>query len=110
MRRLLPLLTCLAALLAAPAVAGAATAHMTAGPSPVPGAQRLHFEFGPVHVKPGQNDIRFAGNDLKPPEDGWIVGFTPDLVYDDDGSVPRVDVIHLHHAVWLSGGRPLFAA
>jgi hypothetical protein len=82
---------------------------MTVLPSPVPGAQRLHFEFGPVHIKPGQNDIQFEGNDLKPPEAGWIVGFKPDLVY-KDGTVPRVDVIHLHHAVWLANGRPQFAA
>ena len=27
-----------------------------------------------------------------------------------DGSVPRVDVIHLHHGVWLSNLAPLFAA
>lgn len=109
LRRALPLL--LLVLFVLPGSARAASSGtMTVGPSPVPGAQRLHFEFGPVHVKPGQNDIRFSGNDLKPPEEGWIVGFKPDLVYDDDGSVPRVDVIHLHHAVWLSGGRPLFAA
>jgi plastocyanin len=40
---------------------------------------------------------------------GWIVGFKPDLVY-KDGTVPRVDVIHLHHGVWLSNFAPLFAA
>ena len=108
-RRALPLVLLVLFVLPASAQA-AANGTVTVGPSPVPGAQRLHFEFGPVHVKPGQNDIRFSGNDLKPPEEGWIVGFKPDLVYDDDGSVPRVDVIHLHHAVWLSGGRPLFAA
>ena len=95
------LLLCLA-LLALPASAhAAARGTMTVEPSPVPGAQRLHFEFGPVHVTPGQNDIRFEGNDLKPPQEGWIVGFKPDLEY-MDGTMPRVDVIHLHHAVWIS--------
>jgi plastocyanin len=112
MRRLLPLLICLAALLAAPAVAGAATAHMTAGPSPVPGAQRLHFEYGPVHVAPGQNDIRIDNDDLTPPEEGYIVAFRPNLTLTDRArTVPRVDQIHLHHAVWLDQAlRPLWAA
>src|SRR4029077_14528770 len=27
-----------------------------------------------------------------------------------DGTVPRVDVLHLHHGVWVTNGRPLFAA
>ena len=53
MRRALALLIGLAALLATPAAAHAAKAHMTVLPSPVPGAQRLHFEYGPVHVEPG---------------------------------------------------------
>jgi plastocyanin len=95
--------------LATPATASAATSRMTVGPSPVPGAERLHFSYGPVHIKPGQNDIVFRANQLKPPVEGWIVGFAPDLVY-GDGTVPRVDVIHLHHAVWISNGAPLFAA
>ena len=108
LRRALPLVL-LALLLPASAAQAAARGRVTVEPSPVAGAQRLHFEFGPVHVTPGQNDIRFAGNDLKPRQEGWIVGFKPNLVY-EDGTVPRVDVIHLHHAVWLSGARPLFAA
>jgi plastocyanin len=103
------LLLCLL-LFALPSSAHAATrGSMTVGPSPVPGAERLHFKFGPVHISPGANDIRFAGNDLKPPEEGYIVGFEPNLTY-LNGSVPRVDVIHLHHAVWVSNFKPLFAA
>jgi hypothetical protein len=42
--------------------------------------------------------------------DGWIVGFRPDLKYADGGGTPRVDVIHLHHGVWISNGAPEFAA
>ena len=71
--------------------------------------QRLHYEFGPVHIAPGQNTIEFEGNDLKPDVPGWIVGFKPDLTY-KNGEVPRVDVIHLHHGVWISNVAPLFAA
>jgi plastocyanin len=73
------------------------------------GVEHLHYEFGPIHIAPGANDIRFAANDLKPPVEGWIVSFKPNLEY-MDGTVPRVDVIHLHHGVWLSNLRPLFAA
>jgi plastocyanin len=115
MRRLLSLFPlALLLVLAAPAGARAASAHMTVEPSPVPGAQRLHFEYGPVHVAPGQNDIRIGENDLKPPEEGYIVSFRPNLTLTDRArTIPRVDQIHLHHGVWLTnagGLHPLFAA
>jgi plastocyanin len=99
----------LAAAPAAPAKTIGATARTEVRPGPRPGVQRLHYEFGPVHIAPGQNTIEFEGNDLKPDVPGWIVGFKPDLVY-KDGTVPRVDVIHLHHGVWISNFAPLFAA
>jgi plastocyanin len=73
------------------------------------GVQTLHYEYGPVTISPGQNTIALEPNTLKPPVDGWITGFRPNLVY-KDGSVPRVDVIHLHHGVWLKNLQPLFAA
>ena len=110
MRRLLPLLL---AVLAFPASASAATvtasARQEVQPGPRPGVERIHYEFGPVHIRPGANTIEFQGNNLKPDVPGWIVRFKPDLVY-KDGTVPRVDVIHLHHGVWLSNFAPLFAA
>ncbi len=87
-----------------------ATAQSEVRPGPRPGVQTLHYEFGPIDIAPGQNTIEFEGNALKPDVPGWIVGFKPDLVYADDGTVPRVDVIHLHHGVWLSNFAPLFAA
>jgi plastocyanin len=77
--------------------------------APAAQAETLSYRFGPILVTPGQNTIEFAGNELKPPVDGWITRFTPDLSY-ADGTVPRVDVIHLHHGVWLSNYAPLFAA
>jgi plastocyanin len=81
-----------------------------AAPAPAQdGVQHLKFSYGPIEVAPGQNTIELERNDQRPAVDGWIVGFRPDLVR-ADGSVPRVDVIHLHHGVWLSNGRPLFAA
>jgi plastocyanin len=99
--------------LLAPATASAtaigATARTEVRPGPRPGVERLHYEFGPIHIAPGQNTIEFQGNELKPDVPGWIVGFKPDLIY-KDGTVPRVDVIHLHHGVWVSNFQPLFAA
>jgi plastocyanin len=99
MRRPLILIAALLALLPLPATASAQGE----------GVQRLHYEFGPIHISPGQNTIELASNDLKPPVDGWIVGFRPNLRR-ADGTVPRVDAIHLHHGVWLSDGAPMFAA
>ena len=86
-----------------------ATARTTVEPGPAPGVQRLHYRFGPIHITPGQNTIEFQGNDLKPDVPGHIVRFKPDLEY-ADGTIPRVDVIHLHHGVWISNFAPIFAA
>ncbi|HWW52617.1 MAG TPA: hypothetical protein VNY84_02520 [Acidimicrobiales bacterium] len=71
--------------------------------APVPaGAERLHFKYGPITVQPGQNFIQFShGQVPKPAVDGWIVGIMPNLRR-ADGSVPGVDVIHLHHGVWVN--------
>jgi plastocyanin len=77
--------------------------------APAAQADTLRYRFGPIHVTPGQNTIELAGNELKPPVDGWITRFKPNLTY-ADGTVPRVDVVHLHHGVWLSNYQPLFAA
>jgi plastocyanin len=76
-----------------------------------PGAQAetLKYRFGPIHIGPGRNDIVFQMNDQRPPVNGWITGFKPNLTY-ANGQVPRVDVIHLHHGVWIVNGAPTFAA
>jgi len=74
-----------------------------------PGVRHLHFRFGPVHVKPGQNTIVFDATRRKPKVDGYITSFKPNLVR-ADGKAPPVDVIHLHHAVWLQNLRPTWAA
>ena len=71
------------------------------------GAQRLTYKVGPFNIIPGQNDIGYNGMDQKPKVDGWITRMRPDLVY-TDGRVPRVDVLHLHHGVWVNfGGQDL---
>jgi len=44
-------------------------------------------------------------------EDGYIVRFKPNLER-VDGSIPPIDVLHLHHAVWISTAfnDPIFAS
>jgi plastocyanin len=78
------------------------------------GVEHLTYCFGPISIRPGQNNIRLRpaidgnGTKLWPQEDGYITRFDPEFIY-ADGSVPRVDVLHLHHAVWLVNGSPQFA-
>ena len=99
-RRLLsPPVLALVAVLLLPATASAAAA-------PPPGTERTTYRFGPVAVAPGANTILFEANQHKPNRDGFITRIRPDLVR-ADGSVPRVDVIHLHHGVWINAsGQP----
>ncbi len=68
-----------------------------------PGIRHLHFETKPIIVKPGQNTIDnvVVPRDERPAFDAYIVRMRPDLEY-LDGTVPPVDVIHLHHGVWLN--------
>src|SRR3954454_13407814 len=75
-----------------------------------PGEQHLHFTFGPVHINPGQNTVSIAPikADGLPSEPGYITSFKPNLTY-LDGTVPGVDVVHMHHAVWLVDGAPEMA-
>lgn len=69
------------------------------------GVQHLHFRFGPITVKPGQNNIVTSVRGVqRPAVNGWIVGIKPNLTM-SDGTVPRVDIIHLHHGVWLNASR-----
>jgi plastocyanin len=78
------------------------------------GVQHLTYCFGPIKILPGQNTINLrpavdGATKLWPQEDGYITRFDPEFVY-TDGSIPGVDVLHLHHAVWLINGAPQFAA
>lgn len=75
-----------------------------------PGEQHLQLRFGPVHINPGQNTISLAPikADGMPTEPGYITSFKPNLTY-TDGTVPGVDVVHLHHGVWLVDGNPQWA-
>ena len=89
----------------ASAQADPATASMAAMVVDRPGVQHLHFAYGPIKILPGQNNIDLSGGNVpKPAVDGYIVGIRPNLVR-ADGTVPGVDVLHLHHGVWLNLGR-----
>jgi hypothetical protein len=80
-----------------------------------PGAcTRMRFSYGPIMVKPGQNDVLINPVTIeKPAADGYITRFRPNLVR-ADGVVPPVEQVHLHHGTWLSypeyGSGPFFAA
>jgi hypothetical protein len=75
--------------------------------------RRLKFSFGPIVIKPGQNDVLLQPITIeKPMQDGYVVRFKPDLV-SPDGTVPPIEQIHLHHGTWLSVpsyGNSAFAA
>ncbi|MEA2466583.1 MAG: hypothetical protein QOJ57_709, partial [Thermoleophilaceae bacterium] len=86
------------------------SAKKVAASAEYPGLQRLHYEYGPIDIVPGQNTIDIGPNRLKPDVPGYITRFKPDLVYVKNHKVPRVDVIHLHHGVWIMDNYPTFAA
>lgn len=76
--------------------------------------RRIHFAYGPIVVKPGQNDVLVGPVTIdKPAEDGYITRFRPNLV-DQNGDVPPVEQVHLHHGTWLGvpsyGNSAFFAA
>jgi plastocyanin len=77
--------------------------------------QRLHFKFGPIAVKPGQNDVLIQPITIeKPAYDGYMTRIKPDLVR-ADGSIPPIEEVHLHHGTWLNftksyGSGPFFAS
>jgi plastocyanin len=98
--------------LAAPAAAKTKAAKETYLPRvEYPGMQKLTYKIGPLPIKPGADDIRFrgVGPRFRPSVPGYITRFRPTLTR-ADGSLPSVDIIHLHHAVWLINGYPTFAA
>lgn len=64
--------------------------------------QRMHFTYGPISIRPGQNDVILSPVTIeKPAYDGYITRFRPNLVR-ADGTIPPIEEVHLHHAVWYS--------
>jgi plastocyanin len=77
----------------------------TTTPAAIGGVEHLHFSYGPLDIKPGQNIIETNPYRIpQPEEDGWVVGFRPNLKL-ANGKVPPVDVLHLHHGVWATANR-----
>jgi plastocyanin len=97
------LAVCLALFVLSAPVAGAEGELVSVSPA-ANGAKRMQYRIGPFPVVPGQNEIGYRIFGEKPPVDGWITRIRPDLVY-PNGRVPGVDVIHLHHGVWLNLSR-----
>jgi hypothetical protein len=88
----------------------AVPASAAAQPYDAPGVQHLNFAAGPYHVIPGANLILDQINNVaKPHVDGFMLRMRPNLVYalpngQCCGKVPPTQIVHLHHAVWLSNG------
>ena len=78
-------------------------------PVPYAGVQHQRYRYGPITIHPGQNPIVFEPSSQKPTVPGYITRFKPDLTY-VNGKKPAVDVLHLHHGVWIMRGETTFAA
>jgi hypothetical protein len=90
--------------IAAPAGMAAPDGKAVAVSSLANGAKRIKYKIGPFNVVPGQNSIGFEVIRERPQVDGYLTRIRPDLTY-LDGRVPGVDVIHLHHGVWVNTSR-----
>jgi plastocyanin len=96
-------LTCVAAgCLALPALASAKGKTLCC-------VEHLHFAAGPYSVHSGANAIFVQAGVPKPMVDGYMLRMVPNLHYALPngkccGAIPFVDIVHLHHGVWLSSG------
>src|SRR5438105_3486167 len=67
--------------------------------------QHLHFRYGPIVAAPGHNLILVGPVTIeKPSYDGCVTRIKPGFVR-DDGTVPPVEQVHMHHAVFLNLSR-----
>jgi hypothetical protein len=67
------------------------------------GCRRIRFAFGPIVVKPGENDALIEPVTIeKPAYDGYVTRFQPDLLRAVTGDPPLTDELHVHHATWLT--------
>src|SRR3954470_7368514 len=70
-----------------------------------PDVERLHYRYGPVLAAPGQNLILVGPVTLERPAGGGVsVRFQPGLER-TDGTIPPVEKVHMHHAVYLNLSR-----
>jgi hypothetical protein len=69
------------------------------------GCERMKLAFGPLLVKPGENDALIEPVTIEQPRyNGYITRFKPDLLRAATGEPPPTDHLHLHHATWLDFG------
>ncbi|MFL5895282.1 MAG: hypothetical protein ACJ76Z_09220 [Thermoleophilaceae bacterium] len=82
--------------LGAPALSDQSCADKT-----YPECRRIRYAYGPLTITPGANFQVVAPGISKPGYDGYALRLAANL-YRADGTIPPVDEIHLHHAVWFS--------
>ena len=85
---------------------GTASAELVDSEELGDGVQRLTYRIGPIEVTTGQNRIVYKGITAaeRPPVDGYITAFRPNLVK-PDGTVPKSSRIMFHHGVWINISR-----
>jgi hypothetical protein len=67
------------------------------------GCKRIRFAFGPIVVKPGENDALIEPLTIeKPAYPGYMTRFKPDLLTVAEGEPVPTEELHVHHATWLS--------
>ena len=103
------------ALLALGSAAAQAQVDQLEGKNPLAGTPAgtkfVKLRAGPYVVTPGANLILTQLTHVpKPSYDGFMLRMYPNLHYALPGgkccgAIPRVDVVHLHHGVWLSDGQ-----
>ena len=89
---------------AAPATMAAPEGKAVAVSSLANGAKRIKYKIGPFDIVPARTTSATRSSPRSPQVDGYFTRIRPDLTY-LDGSVPGVDVIHLHHGVWVNTSR-----
>ena len=68
------------------------------------GVEHLKFKYGPIKIQPGQNNIVISGTESRSPRSTATSSASAPTSSATTASVPPVDVIHLHHGVWLNLG------
>ncbi|GAC1411742.1 MAG: hypothetical protein NVSMB57_06790 [Actinomycetota bacterium] len=78
-------------------------ASIKADPTWYAKCRRLKFTMGPLIARPGMNDSLLHVTTFEHPMyDGYTLRWKPGL-QSADGSVPRVQDLHLHHGTWIGG-------
>ena len=91
--------------LAVAAPAQAATTQLVEREMVAPDTERQTFRYGPLLAGAGQNLIMAGPVTIeRPAGDVFVTRIQPDLVL-QDGTVPPVEKVHMHHAVLLNMSR-----